>query len=162
MIAAVGGVLLLVSLFLEWYEPGLTAWDTFELADIVLASAGVAAIASLFGPLVTHRITPDPVGSRGLFFLGLGALIIIVAGLIQSPPAALESTPQLGAWLGLVGALVVTGGALLATSRISVVVSLDRRERVTPPEGTDVVPPPPGTPPAPPHSETTSFPTEPR
>jgi hypothetical protein len=157
LIAALGGVLLLVSLFLDWFEPDVSAWDTFELADLVLAAAGVAAIAGLFRPLVEHRITPDPVRSRGLFFLGLGALIIIVAGLIQPPPAATGRSPEVGAWLGLVGAIVVTAGALLASSRVSITISVAGRG-----EDDEVVPPPAGTDAAPPDSETGTLPTEPR
>ena len=154
LIAAFGGALLLVSLFLDWFEPDVSAWDTFELADLVLAAAGVAAIAGLFRPLVEHRITPDPARSRGLLYLGIGALIIIVAGLIQPPPAATGRSLEVGAWLGLVGAVVVTAGALLASSRVSITIAVAGRD------DDEVVPPPPGTDPAPPESETGTLPTE--
>jgi hypothetical protein len=172
LVAAFGGVLLVISVFLDWYEPDLSAWDVFELADLVLVCAGVAAIAGLFKPLVEHRIAPDPARSRGLFFLGLAALIVIVAGLIQAPPSAAERSPELGAWLGLAGALIVTVGGLLASSHISVVVNIRTREGEadTPAEGIEPVPPPPpseapvppppGTEPAEPDSETSSIPEQ--
>jgi hypothetical protein len=157
LIAAIGGVLLLVSLFLEWYRPDLSAWDTFELADLVLGAAGIAAIAVVIRPLLTDRLGPPRDDLRSLFYLGIGVLIIIVGTLIQAPPAALDDTPQAGAWVALVGCILVIGGALLSSSRISVTVRVDRRESVTPPDGADVVPPPAGTEPAPPDSETSSI-----
>jgi len=158
LIAAAGGALLLVSLFLEWYEPDLSAWDTFELADLVLATTAIAAIAGVLRLAALDRAHAEPIQRRALLFLGVGALIITVAGVIQPPPAALESSPRPGAWLGLAGAALIAGGALLATSRISILVSFDRREPVTPPGGSDVVPPPAGTEPAPPDTETSSIP----
>src|SRR5437588_11177698 len=35
-----GGLLLFVSLFLSWYDPGVDAWTAFEVLDLVLAAAG--------------------------------------------------------------------------------------------------------------------------
>ena len=158
--AAIGGVLLLVSLFLEWYRPDLSAWDTFELADLVLAATGIAAISAVVRPLLRDRLGPPRRDDlRPLFYLGIGVLIILVGNLIQAPPAAVDDTPQAGAWLALVGGILVTAGALLASSRVEVTISFDRRESVTPPGDADVVPPPPGTEPAPPDSETGSIPT---
>ena len=36
VVLGLGAILVLVALFLEWYGQ-LSAWDTFELADVVLA-----------------------------------------------------------------------------------------------------------------------------
>ena len=44
ILAAVGGIVLLVSLFLHWYQPALTAWTVFEVWDVVLAVLAVAGI----------------------------------------------------------------------------------------------------------------------
>src|SRR3954467_557744 len=46
-LVAIGAIVLLVSLFLSWYEPGLTAWTVFEVWDLVLAAICVAALATL-------------------------------------------------------------------------------------------------------------------
>lgn len=135
LIAAVGGVLLLVSLFLDWYEPGLTGWDVFEVADLVLAATGIAAIVAVVRPLTRHTGAPEDIKAGILFYAGLGTLIITATGLIQPPPAALESDPDVGAWLALAGAILVTGGALLAKSHISIVItSSPRRPRAQPTE----------------------------
>ena len=135
LIAALGGVLLLISLFLDWYEPGLTAWDVFEIADLVLAATGIAAIIAIVRPLVGHPGASEEIRAGILFYAGVGALIITVAGMIQPPPAAIESDPEVGAWLGLAGAVLVTAGALLAKSHVSIVItSSPRRPRAEPTE----------------------------
>jgi hypothetical protein len=169
LIAALGGVVLLVSLFLDWYEPDLSAWDSFELADVVLLAAAAAGIASVVRPVLESR-APDPARLRILLYIGIAALIVIVSSLIQPPPGARESSPEVGAWLGLAGALLIALGGLLAGSSVSVVITTRARDSVTPPSGTErvpaaassekPVPPPPGTPPAEPDSETSSIPTE--
>ena len=51
-LVAVGAVLLLVSLFIDWYDPGGDAWAVFESLDLVLAGAavcGLLAVAPRFG-----------------------------------------------------------------------------------------------------------------
>ena|SRR5688572_23999735 len=171
LVAGLGGALLLVSLFLDWYGPDLSAWDTFELADVVLAAIAVAAIASLLRPLLGDR-PADPARERILLYLGLGALIIVIASLIQEPPRALEHSPEVGAWLGLAGAALIAIGGFLAGSSVSLVITTRPNEGVTPPGGVErvppppaaepgeTVPPPPGTPAAEPDSETSSIPTE--
>ena len=53
IVLGLGSILVLVALFLSWYGE-LSAWDTFELADILLAALAVAGIASAVGLL-----TPD-------------------------------------------------------------------------------------------------------
>jgi uncharacterized membrane protein HdeD (DUF308 family) len=46
-LVAIGAIALIVSLFLNWYEPGRSAWTVFEVWDIVLAAIGIAAIAAI-------------------------------------------------------------------------------------------------------------------
>ena len=36
VLVTLGALLLLASLFLDWYEPGISAWEAFEVWDIVL------------------------------------------------------------------------------------------------------------------------------
>ena len=53
ILVVAGAAALLVSLFLNWYEPrfpgesGLSAWSAFEVLDIVLAGLALAAIAAV-------------------------------------------------------------------------------------------------------------------
>ena len=38
VLVGLGAVVLLISLFLDWYQPGVTAWDAFEVLDLLLAA----------------------------------------------------------------------------------------------------------------------------
>jgi peptidoglycan/LPS O-acetylase OafA/YrhL len=150
MLVVVGGVALIVSLFLNWFEPGNSAWTVFETMDLVLAAIGLAAIAAVLpapaaggrpegGPLVPARLLPA---------LGIVALVIVAAALINPPPAANGESPEVGAWIGLAAAIVLTAGASLSTARISVVITLRRAEPSEPiemdPEGETETRPLPG------------------
>ena len=39
------GLVLLIALFLPWYEPGASAWEAFTILDVLLAAGALAAIA---------------------------------------------------------------------------------------------------------------------
>ena len=54
LIAAIGAGLLLVSLFLDWYE-GLTAFTVFELVDIVLVVCALLIVVQLAGGMGLMR-----------------------------------------------------------------------------------------------------------
>ena len=45
IVAGLGGVVLLVSLFLPWFEPGQSGFDSLAVADLFVAAAALAAIA---------------------------------------------------------------------------------------------------------------------
>ena len=38
VLVGLGALVLLVSLFLDWYEPDVTAWEAFEVLDLLLAA----------------------------------------------------------------------------------------------------------------------------
>ena len=128
-VAAVGAVLLIVSLFLDWFAPGRSAWTVFELNDLVLALIGAlvvgVAVADAFARPGTERLVPE--GS--VVYAGIGALIIVVANLIQPPPTAVHSSREIGAWLALAAALLITSGGFLMRARISLVISLREANR---------------------------------
>ena len=46
LIVAVGSLVLLVSLFLDWYG-GETAWGAFEVADVLIAALALAALVAV-------------------------------------------------------------------------------------------------------------------
>jgi uncharacterized membrane protein (UPF0136 family) len=120
-LAALGAVVLLVSLFLDWYEPGLSSWTVFELIDLTLAAIAVGVLVDTVGGLFGRY--SSPAGERALVFLSAGALIIVAASLIQQPPAAIDSDPQVGAWLALAGTIVMLAGSLLRDLRVALVIT---------------------------------------
>ncbi len=139
MVVALGAVLLLVSLFLDWYgfgsgpdSDGLSAWTAFELVDLILALLALAAIAAAIESLLRSRPRlPERIGA----IAGPAALLLVAASLINEPPAAqgFDSDLEIGAWLGLAGAALMCAGALLAFNRISLVVTPRERATTTPP-----------------------------
>ncbi|HYF25662.1 MAG TPA: hypothetical protein VD931_08000 [Baekduia sp.] len=143
-LTALGALLLLVALFLDWYEAGGTAWEVFEVVDLLLAALALAAIAAALLP-----------GDRADAVLRWGpwaALVVVVVSLLNPPPIlqlatdALElrdaGDPDTGAWLALAGSALMATGALLALARISVVVDVAARGRREPPAGARTAAPP--------------------
>jgi peptidoglycan/LPS O-acetylase OafA/YrhL len=120
----VGAVALIVSLFLSWYEPARTAWTVFEVWDIVLAAIGIAALASVVRLRRTDVRDEHLVPERWLPAVAGAALLIVFVALVNHPPAARGSSPEVGAWIALGAALVLSAGAVLSRARISLVITL--------------------------------------
>jgi hypothetical protein len=145
LLAGVGALLLFVSLFLDWYEPGLDAWAVFEVWDLVLAVLAVAALVAVaarlgFGP-------PRP--GSWLIAPSVAALVIVLFAILNHPPAAsgAANDPDSGLWLALVGSLLMLAGTALSVARISVALNVTdpvaTREPAAP--VVDPVAPPPPT-----------------
>ena len=140
-LVVLGGVALIVSLFLGWFEPGRSAWTVFEVVDLVLAALAVAALAAVVpigrGGSPTRLAVPE----RWLPVLGAATVIIVAGALINHPPAARASSPELGAWIALAAAGALTVGGILSGARVSLVITLRPREA-----GTESSDPPPAAP----------------
>lgn len=128
LIVALAALLLAVSLFLDWFGlgdgNGITAWEAFEVLDLVLLAAAIAAVASAFGFL----------DKRVLIGAAVVALVVVVSQLIEPPPAGQGAERELGAWLALAAALGLLAGAALAAAHVAVTVDVrgkERRRRVT-------------------------------
>jgi hypothetical protein len=122
-LVAVGAVLLLVSLFIDWYDPGGDAWAVFETLDLVLAGAavcGLLAVAPRFGSGGLGRALPIISGV---------AFAVVVVQLIDPPPIVSDSDLATGAWLALAATVTMAGGAILGAASISVTVDVRGRER---------------------------------
>ena len=106
LLVILGALLVLVALFLPWYTGELTAWDVFEVWDLVLAAFAVAAIAAAIGLL-----SPDValVDRRWLPATVLAAVVVVAAEILDPPPAATGQDPRTGAWLALGGAVLMGG-----------------------------------------------------
>jgi hypothetical protein len=115
-----GAALLFVSLFLDWYDPGLTAWEAFEALDLVLAGLAVAAMAA--------AVRPDILPPWAAVAVPGAALLIVVVQLVNFPPAAVGGDLASGAWLALAGTLLMTAGAALSLAAISITVQVRERD----------------------------------
>jgi hypothetical protein len=121
LLIGAGALLLLVSLFLEWYQPGIDAWEIFEVWDLVLAVLAIVALVAVasrlgFGP-------PRP--ASWLIGPALAALVIVLYLLVNPPPLTpdVDGDPSTGLWLALAASVLMTAGALLSVARISVAIN---------------------------------------
>jgi hypothetical protein len=126
LLVLAGAVLLLISLFLAWYEPSLEAWDIFELVDVLLAAAGLTAILAALGLLADFPSAPDP---RVLPWLSVGALVLVLATLLDRPPVVEQGDADVGLWLALAAAALMAAGTLLGLARVSIALDVAARER---------------------------------
>lgn len=113
LIAATGGAVLFVSLFLPWYRPGeLTAWKALAVTDVVLALVAAAAV-SLLVVTAAQDVPAVPTAMASLIALfGLIGLVLLLVQVVWLPGIADERA--WGLWLGLAGAAAIVGGGLVA------------------------------------------------
>jgi hypothetical protein len=127
LLIGLGAIVLLISLFLEWYSPNAEAWDVFEVWDLVLAALAVAALVAVAGRLGFG--TPRP--ASWLIGASAAALLIVLYALIDPPPVADAigqqgggfGDPGTGLWLALAATILMAAGTLLSVARISVAIS---------------------------------------
>jgi hypothetical protein len=122
-LVAVGAVLLLVSLFIDWYDPGGDAWAVFESLDLLLAGAAVCGLLAM-----APRFGAGGLG-RALPLIAAITFAVVAVQLFDPPPVVSESKLASGAWLALAGSAIMALGALLGAARISVTVDVRGRER---------------------------------
>jgi hypothetical protein len=124
VLVALGALVVLVSVFLDWYEPNVTAWEAFEVLDLVMAALAVAGIVAAAG-----TVRPDAaVIERHQLPLVVVGLTVVVASQILDPPPAVAGDPSLGAWLALGGALAMCAGAVLTLGRVSFALTVEGRD----------------------------------
>jgi len=126
LLATLGAVLLLVSLFLSWFTGEVTAWQAFEVWDVVLFMLALAAIAVGLG-LATQEV--DLVDRRFLPVAVTAVAVIVASQIIDPPPAAIGQDPDLGAWLALGAALLMCAGAVLTFGRVHLALTVERRDQ---------------------------------
>lgn len=124
-LVVIGAMLLLASLFVDWFDPGLTAWEIFEWLDLLLAGLAIAAILAAVGLLMPGRAVID--GDR-LPLLAAVVLAVVAVQIINPPPAAAASDPTTGAWLALAAGFLIGAGTVLAFNRISFAMSFEGRD----------------------------------
>jgi Tol biopolymer transport system component len=124
LLALVGAVLMPASLFLDWYEVEahvftpigfkLEGWDVFESTDAVLVLAAIAVMLLL--------VRNPPYVSRALMMVGALATAFVVVQLVDKPAIlGFDDVPgmalEIGAWLGLSGALITVASGALGSVR---------------------------------------------
>jgi hypothetical protein len=124
LLVALGALLLLVSLFLDWYGP-VSAWDAFEVVDVMLAALAVVSLIGALGALLPEL---GYVERRWLPALVLAVAVLVAAEIINPPPAASHATAGIGAWIAFAAALVMLIGAVVSLGRVSLTVSMDGRD----------------------------------
>jgi hypothetical protein len=127
LVASVGAVLLIVSLFLDWYEQ-LTGFTVFEFLDLLLVMLALATIASLVGGLGLVRPSPSPGASLAV---AIFTVLVVASQVVNHPPAAAGDggpSKDIGISLALAGAGVMVVGAVLGYARISLAVEARRRD----------------------------------
>lgn len=135
-VMGIGGLAVLVVMFLDWYGPTLAddrgaflfmsgdghhnAWEAFAVNDVILALAALMALTS-FVLTAVHPTAAVPLAISSLATLvSLVALVLVALRLIWPPdlfpgpagPIELETARLTGAWLGLVATTVLTAGCL--------------------------------------------------
>jgi hypothetical protein len=126
VVAAIGATLLIVSLFLDWYE-GLTGFTVFEFLDLLLVGLALVTLVSLVDALGVLRTQLQPAVPLAVAVL---ALVIVLSQVVNDPPAVAGpngSDQDIGIWLALGGAALMFAGAVLATARVA--ISVEPRER---------------------------------
>jgi hypothetical protein len=115
-----GSALLFVSLFVDWFDPDLTAWEVFEALDLVLAGLAIAGMVA--------AVRPDLLAPWAGAAVPGAAVLIVFVQLVNRPPAAVDADLASGAWLALAGALLMGAGAALSLAAISVTVHVRERD----------------------------------
>lgn len=120
ILVAAASLLLLISLFLRWYG-GLTAWDVFEVVDMLLAALALACFVAALAPDVA------PLDRQWLPWLVAAAVAVVTVSIINPPPAAVGRELDTGAWVGFGASLAMLVGAVLSLSRLSFSVAVEGR-----------------------------------
>ena len=129
LIAGVGGVALLVTLFLTWYSAGgsatlggreievslnLTAWEAFSITDVILALTALSGIG--LAVLTASRRSPALPVAAAVITTTLGALatLLVFYRILNQPGPNEFLEVKFGAFLGFLSVLAVAVGGFRA------------------------------------------------
>ena len=110
-LALAGGVALIVSLFLPWYE-GATGYQALTVVDVLLTLLALLALS--LSVLQATRDSPAlPVGAAVLTAsFGILGVMLVLFRLIDDPFTG--SSLALGAWIGLAAAVAIEAAGWLS------------------------------------------------
>jgi len=112
LLALVGAVCVIVSLFEPSYENAagkLDAWDTFGPAVALLMVAAIAALVLVLSTLTELSVALPVAAGVWSVVLGLVAVIAAVVRVLERPDHATSLCA--GAWLAMAGAAAILAGA---------------------------------------------------
>ena len=130
VIAGLGGVALLVVMFLDWYSAGgsatlngrtievklgLNAWEAFSVTDLILALTALAGIG--LAVITASRRSPALPVAASVITATLGALatLLVFYRILNQPGPNQFFEVKLGAFLGFLSVLAVAVGGCRAT-----------------------------------------------
>jgi hypothetical protein len=140
-VIALGALVLLVSLFLTWFDGALVlnAWQAFEITDLLLAALAIAAFVAAIG-LLTPEV--DYIDRRFVPWI-VGAVLVLVADqMIQRPVGFRNADLGTGAWMAFAASIVMVLGAVLSLTKVSFAVAVEGRDRRRRVAAVDHRPPP--------------------
>jgi hypothetical protein len=129
LVAGIGGVALLVVMFLDWYAAGgsasfqgreidislgFNAWQAFSITDLILALTALSGIA--LAVLTAARRSPALPVAAGVITSTLGALasLLVFYRILNQPGPNEFVEVKFGAFLGFLAVLAVAVGGYLA------------------------------------------------
>ena len=105
LIAAGGGLLLFISLFVTWFLDA-SAWEIFDFTDIVLAAVALLAIAVGAGIATGNPINPPGGPGSALSVAGLLSFGMVATYVFEGEERGF------GIFLALIGTIAIIVGAL--------------------------------------------------
>jgi hypothetical protein len=115
-IAALSGVVLLVSLFLPWYggaDGDASGWQALAAVDVALALVALFGV-SLLVVTASQRVPAVPIAlSAVVALVGLVGLLLMLIRIANVPDGF--DGREIGIWLGLLAAIGIVAGGALAT-----------------------------------------------
>lgn len=124
LIVAVGSLVLLVSLFLDWYGDA-TAWGAFEVTDVLLAALALTALVAAAGQFAPELASVE---RRWLLISVVASAVLVIAAILSPPPSVDGADPNTGAWIAFAAALVMLAGTVLSLGRVSFSLAIEGRE----------------------------------
>lgn len=124
-----GAALVLVSLFLDWWER-TSVFTAFEVLDLVLAALAIGELVVLAGLLGARLPGLEPAPGLALA-AALAAFGIVVSQLLNDPPAIAVTGrgAAVGIWIALGGSALMLAGSALVAARISVALQPGEERR---------------------------------
>jgi hypothetical protein len=114
LLAGVGAVVLLVSLFLDWVGPvGETGWSSLGWLTVVVVIAAILVVSWLVIATATARPVTEVVaaGVIGAVVSPVALIVLVVRTAVAQPGVDAVTSIEGGAYFGLAGAALLTIGA---------------------------------------------------